>query len=211
MWNTTMIQLECEDTVAGKILQHRSGRNDYGQPARFGKGFGSGNRETSSKPCSKCDRPFYANGLCKQHYKKSRFAVDPKQREDAIRASREFRARDPEKVKLGVRSATLRGKYGITLEEYDRLLEAQGGICAICGTQPGKRRLCVDHNHSTGLVRGLLCFRCNYGLPWFRESQKNLTAAAAYVASPPAISVLGERTVPKKRKKSYTRKTGKAA
>lgn len=54
-------------------------------------------------------------------------------------------------------------KYGLTLEEYDRMLETQGGGCGICGgTNPDGRRLHVDHDHKTGKVRGLLCINCNY-------------------------------------------------
>ena len=61
----------------------------------------------------------------------------------------------------------LRQSYGIDFEEYDRMLEEQNGVCAICGNperciHDGKpRRLAVDHNHFTGKVRGLLCYRCN--------------------------------------------------
>jgi Recombination endonuclease VII. len=46
-------------------------------------------------------------------------------------------------------------------ELYERLLAEQGGVCAICGNPPKTRRLHVDHDHKTGRVRGLLCYRCN--------------------------------------------------
>ena len=54
---------------------------------------------------------------------------------------------------------------GVDDAEYARLLEAQGGGCAICGSKPKTRRLHVDHDHATGRVRGLLCHRCNRALP----------------------------------------------
>lgn len=71
-------------------------------------------------------------------------------------------------------------QLGIDDAEYERLLEAQNGGCAICGNPPKTRRLHVDHNHRTGRVRGLLCFRCNRGLPTYATSQW-LEAARLYV------------------------------
>ena len=56
-------------------------------------------------------------------------------------------------------------QLGVTDADYTRMLEAQGGGCAICGNPPKSRRLHVDHDHRTGQVRGLLCFRCNRALP----------------------------------------------
>ena len=58
------------------------------------------------------------------------------------------------------------------------MLEAQGGVCAICRT--GTRRH-VDHDHATGAVRALLCFNCNGGLGQFRDDPCLLHAAALYV------------------------------
>ena len=56
----------------------------------------------------------------------------------------------------------LRLKYGITLGQYDEMLEEQGGVCLICKTHPEYRRLDVDHDHDTGEVRGLVCSACNF-------------------------------------------------
>jgi hypothetical protein len=58
-----------------------------------------------------------------------------------------------------------RAELGLSLAEYDALLAAQGGGCAICGNPPKTRRLDVDHDHKSGKVRGLLCHRCNRALP----------------------------------------------
>jgi Recombination endonuclease VII len=66
--------------------------------------------------------------------------------------------------RLKRREYLLRSKYGIDLAEYQRLLEMQDGGCAICGRKPGKTPLHVDHNHTTGIVRGLLCHQCNWYL-----------------------------------------------
>jgi hypothetical protein len=62
-------------------------------------------------------------------------------------------------------------ELGVTDEDYERMLEAQGGHCALCPSTPKTKRLHVDHNHRTGTVRGLLCFRCNRGLPTYATSE----------------------------------------
>lgn len=64
---------------------------------------------------------------------------------------------------------TLRMKtFGLTLEEYDKMLKEQKGVCAICGKiNKSGNRLSVDHNHLTGRVRGLLCTTCNSALGFF--------------------------------------------
>jgi len=58
--------------------------------------------------------------------------------------------------------------YGITLDDYEEILDSQGGTCAICGGTELKR-LSVDHDHKTGRVRGLLCNRCNVKLSYIEE------------------------------------------
>ena len=62
---------------------------------------------------------------------------------------------------------TVKFKYGITKDQYDKMLSDQGGHCALCDSAPcdtpGKKRLAIDHNHETGEVRGLLCRECNSG------------------------------------------------
>lgn len=68
------------------------------------------------------------------------------------------------------RARDLERRYGISPEEYARLLDLQGGVCAICGNPETLVRrgrsvpLMVDHDHMSGLIRGLLCHRCNVGL-----------------------------------------------
>lgn len=71
-------------------------------------------------------------------------------------------------------------QLGITDDDYARLLAAQGGCCAICGNPPRTRRLHTDHDHATGRVRGLLCYRCNRGLPTYATGAW-LRAAWRYV------------------------------
>jgi hypothetical protein len=63
------------------------------------------------------------------------------------------------------RKPTRAKALGVTDAEYARLLAAQDGHCALCPNTPKTRRLHVDHDHATGRVRGLLCYRCNRALP----------------------------------------------
>lgn len=60
---------------------------------------------------------------------------------------------------------TRRKQLGLSVEDYDRMLAAQNGHCALCPAVPKTRRLDVDHDHATGEVRALLCHRCNRALP----------------------------------------------
>lgn len=57
--------------------------------------------------------------------------------------------------------------------------------CAVCGRIGVTRKLNVDHNHKTNEVRGVLCYRCNYGLSWFQDNPERMQAAAAYLAITP--------------------------
>jgi len=67
-------------------------------------------------------------------------------------------------ARLTPRDRQLRRDYGITEAQYEAILAQQNGVCAICFRPPKKLRLGVDHDHKTGRVRGLLCFRCNHRL-----------------------------------------------
>ena len=95
----------------------------------------------------------------------------PEQLKKAREQARRWRLNNPEKIrvinkKFYLKNPGARGKlkttYGITPEQYDEMLAAQGGVCASCGGQQRVGRpLCVDHCHKTKRVRGLLCDACN--------------------------------------------------
>ncbi len=75
----------------------------------------------------------------------------------------------------------LKSTYGISLEEYNKLLEDQEGKCSVCQHEPGQRALHVDHNHITGIVRGLLCSKCNVALGMVDESPELLMKLIDYL------------------------------
>jgi hypothetical protein len=85
------------------------------------------------------------------------------------------------------RARELQRKYGITAQEYDSLLQAQNGVCAVCGN-PEKITmykkvisLCVDHCHTTGKIRGLLCSACNKALGALEDSPERVEALLNYI------------------------------
>lgn len=97
-------------------------------------------------------------------------------------ATQRARRQRPE-VKARERNAHLTRKFGITSATFDELLVAQGGVCAICGRPPREDiSLHVDHEHETGRVRGLLCFRCNNALGDFDDDPVLLRHAIEYLA-----------------------------
>jgi hypothetical protein len=101
-------------------------------------------------------------------------------------------------VALTPRDGYLRRTYGITEAEYGDVLEHQGGVCAICLRKP-KGNLHVDHDHRTGVIRGLLCMRCNHDLLGRRDKDPGLFLRAhAYLVDPPGVAALGSRKAPRK-------------
>lgn len=80
-----------------------------------------------------------------------------------------------------IRNNTLKRRFGISLENYNSMLEEQNGVCAICKLLPTKTFLSVDHNHKNGKVRKLLCQNCNAGLGMFKENVEFLKTAIEYL------------------------------
>jgi hypothetical protein len=83
------------------------------------------------------------------------------------------------------RRRDFRKKYGITLEDWDKMYTDQTGKCAICDVSFDGLKVCVDHDHKTGAVRGLLCVECNHGLGKFKDDSSVLFAAATYLLREP--------------------------
>lgn len=78
------------------------------------------------------------------------------------------------------RARWIRNAYGITMDDYEALFLQQGGVCAICKTDP-QRTLAVDHDHLTGRVRGLLCANCNRAVGLLKDSAENARALVTYL------------------------------
>jgi hypothetical protein len=96
--------------------------------------------------------------------------------------------------------------FTITKTNYDKLSKEQNGLCSICGqsekvrksrTNPKPKRLAVDHCHTTGQIRGLLCHACNSGLGHFRDDLDLLASAASYLINTKLYPPIKELFTPK--------------
>jgi len=190
----------------GYCATHLARLNRFGTPTPEGIKFPSKRGEYLSdgitKVCSTCliDKPVAefgkqsvrADGLdikCKQcHREKNQMRyADPEKRKRIQESGARWRERNPDNDA----NKTLKRKYGITLEEYDRLFTAQGGVCALCKKpesvrrrkrDEGRERLAVDHCHDTGRVRGLLCFKCNTAIGALGDTEESAQRVVEYLA-----------------------------
>jgi hypothetical protein len=116
-----------------------------------------------------CDDRQSAKGYCPKHYQRWRRTGNPLQAAPwtpRLERLPHGHGLSDEEMRLRHRSRTLIATYGISHQEFVTMTEAQAGRCALCGEKPagegrGDKWLHVDHCHSTGRVRGLLCFVCN--------------------------------------------------
>lgn len=101
-------------------------------------------------------------------------------------AREKHRKKNKEKVQGLSRIQNLQNKYGLRESEYQAMMDDQRGCCKICGESlinpdGPKQQMCVDHDHNTGKVRGLLCTNCNSLLGQAKDSIDNLKRAIKYL------------------------------
>lgn len=143
------------------------------------------------------DRPTHAKGLCATCYNRE------KQKRLYIQR-REKWAKQAEKAKIPTvaHTAQIKAKYGLSSADYWKLFDQQAHSCAVCKRFPRARKLAVDHRHSDGLIRGLLCWKCNYVIGMLSDRPEAFANIAEYLTNPPAVAIIGERKVPVRSKKS---------
>lgn len=124
------------------------------------------------KKCSRCKLP----------KPKSEFWKDARQK-DGLRCYCKVCA----KKSYPHRNAWRKSAYGVDDDWYNNKLKVQENVCAICGKKEtmknayGLRNLCIDHNHFSGQIRGLLCSNCNRGIGSFKEDTQALKKAIEYL------------------------------
>lgn len=135
-----------------------------------------------TKTCSKCgaEKPLTSAYWYKDG--KRQTGVFPQCKDCKAKYDQERYERTKDVAKQRMRKNRL-AQFGLSPEEYDRMLENQSGGCAICGKAAGyaDKRLAVDHDHETGEVRGLLCDRCNLVLGKMEDSPDLLQRAINYL------------------------------
>jgi hypothetical protein len=96
---------------------------------------------------------------------------------------KKYRKDRPEKFNQISHRDNLRNKFGMTVEQYNEILDKQEGKCAICGSTPDNlgKRLAVDHDHVSGKKRGLLCTTCNVVLGLFKDNVARFVSAVEYL------------------------------
>jgi hypothetical protein len=98
------------------------------------------------------------------------------------------------------RKHSLKTRYGMSLDDYDRKFSGQGYVCEICKEPP--KRPCVDHNHTTGAIRGILCHRCNIALPYVEDKVSRARAITYLEKYSEIIIDAGERQYTKRHRNS---------
>ena len=106
-------------------------------------------------------------------------AWEEKNKENIRARKKIYRENNKDKM----RNRDLKRNFGISLHEYDLMLTEQKGKCACCGTHQNEltRNLAVDHDHDTGLIRGLLCHICNTGIGKLGDNIEGLMRALNYL------------------------------
>jgi hypothetical protein len=128
-------------------------------------------------------RRYYANNRerCLENRRKCRVKSGGKY----LATERRWRANNPDKVKMMDRKHLLKRHYGLSIEQYEAMLLSNEGRCEICrvpfDAARASTKCCVDHCHSSGRVRGLICSDCNVGLGFFKDDPQRLIDAVTYL------------------------------
>jgi len=139
----------------------------------------------NTKICTKCKEEKHLSEFSKDRAKKSgRTSQCKKCKNDYMKL---FRKNNPELCKKYLKKSTLKMIFGLSLQEYNKILSSQNYRCAICGKKEKRKlngKICslsVDHDHKTGKIRGLLCNDCNNGIGRMKDDISLLENAISYL------------------------------
>ena len=160
-------ETEKDDFEFGKNKNHRHGLDTYCKACRY-----AGNkayRLANAEKVSTYRKAYYQEHLEEEKSRLKEYAKGHRRKTTAPEARKR-------------REVRLRKAYDLAPECYAEMLEQQGGVCALCGkTNKDGHALAVDHNHTTGNLRDLLCRKCNMGLGLFNEDIEVLTKTIEYL------------------------------
>lgn len=156
----------------------------------------AGLRYASGRNCPKCNaewardpariakrnakrREWYARNSKREISKQQKYYEA--NRSTILKKQKERYRSNADVIRAKARVSQRRAKYGLPDEALSQLFATQSGGCAICRCALEISRLCVDHDHVTGKVRGLLCSPCNKALGFFRDDTARLRAAISYL------------------------------
>lgn len=130
-----------------------------------------------TRKCTKCGIEKFTTEFFKDSQKSSGLRPDCKDCNKKMTAAYNRKNRDAANFR------NMKYKTGISKKKYFEILNKQDGKCAICGTVESNKRLLIDHCHSSMLVRGLLCNKCNQGIGYFNDNIELLKSAIDYLES----------------------------
>lgn len=114
--------------------------------------------------------------------RQKKWRSNPENLAKGVKRTKDWVANNKEHIKRGKRNRDLKRLYGIDTEQYNKMLQEQDHKCLICGAEHTEEKyLHVDHCHTTGKVRGLLCGKCNTGLGLFNEDENLFDKATRYL------------------------------
>lgn len=144
-----------------------------------------GNTEEHKK-CPRCKRVLCRQSMFNHSRSLCNDCENERQRQYQSKRLKNGTSEYKAKVRSMNRKSCLKTRYGISYDKFKEMSQAQDNRCMICRRLPWESRinlkeLCVDHDHETGKVRGLLCSQCNTALGLFSDSKEKLNAAVNYL------------------------------
>ncbi len=186
---TGLCQCGCGKATKLAAVTRADRKQIRGQPLLYRQGHGRRRLERNQAIakgldwCRECRQEKSLDSFFGRNSNKQRVC-----RDCARQVQAKWRERNPERSRFLTKSNQLKRAYGITVEQLEELNVKQNGLCAICQKPETKKRkdgtlwsLHVDHSHSTGKVRGLLCSGCNTAIGLLCENLDTINAAYEYI------------------------------